>query len=58
MRADLVTTGAPFLLLTLAHIVRVFQETHLAREPCGEVRPGDAIEVELPAPPHYRLEVV
>jgi hypothetical protein len=33
MRAYLVTTGTLFVLLTAAHIVRVFQETHLAREP-------------------------
>lgn len=33
MRAYLVTTGTLFVLLTVAHIVRVFQETHLAREP-------------------------
>lgn len=24
----------------------------------GEIRPGDAIRVELPAPPHRRLEPV
>jgi hypothetical protein len=33
MRAYLVTTGTLFVLLTAAHIVRVFQETHLVREP-------------------------
>jgi hypothetical protein len=33
MRAYLATTGALFLLLTVVHIVRVFQETHLARDP-------------------------
>jgi hypothetical protein len=33
MRAYLATTGILFVLLTVAHIVRVFQETHLAREP-------------------------
>jgi hypothetical protein len=33
MRAYLATTGTLFVLLTVAHIVRVFQETHLAREP-------------------------
>jgi hypothetical protein len=33
MRAYLMTTGSVFLLLTVAHIVRVFQETHLVREP-------------------------
>jgi hypothetical protein len=33
MRAYLATTGTVFLLLTVAHIVRVFQETHLARQP-------------------------
>jgi hypothetical protein len=32
MRAYLATTGALFVLLTLAHIVRVFQEPHLARQ--------------------------
>jgi hypothetical protein len=33
MRAYLATTGTLFVLLTVAHIVRAFQETHLAREP-------------------------
>jgi hypothetical protein len=33
MRAYLATTGILFVLLTVAHIVRVVQETHLAREP-------------------------
>jgi hypothetical protein len=33
MKAYLATTGILFVLLTVAHIVRVFQETHLAREP-------------------------
>jgi hypothetical protein len=33
MRAYLATTGVLFVLLTVVHIVRVFQETHLAREP-------------------------
>jgi hypothetical protein len=33
MRAYLATTGTLFVLLTVAHIVRVFQEAHLAREP-------------------------
>lgn len=33
MRAYLATTGILFVLLTLAHIVRAFQETHLVREP-------------------------
>ena len=33
MRAYVATTGTVFLLLTVAHIVRVFMETHLAREP-------------------------
>ena len=33
MRAYVATTGAIFVLLTVAHVVRVFQETHLAREP-------------------------
>ena len=32
MRAYLATTGVIFVLLTAAHIVRVFQEPHLARE--------------------------
>jgi hypothetical protein len=33
MRTYLATTGTLFVLLTVAHIVRLFQETHLAREP-------------------------
>lgn len=33
MRPYLATTGLLFLLLTVAHVVRAFQETHLAREP-------------------------
>lgn len=33
MRAYLATTGILFVLLTVAHIVRVFQEPHLAGEP-------------------------
>jgi hypothetical protein len=33
MKAYLATTGLLFVLLTVAHIVRVLQETHLAREP-------------------------
>ena len=33
MRAYLATTGIIFVLLTVAHVVRVFQETHLARDP-------------------------
>ncbi len=33
MRAYLATTAALFVLLTVAHIVRGFQETHLVREP-------------------------
>jgi len=33
MRAYIATTGVLFALLTLAHVVRGFQETHLAREP-------------------------
>jgi hypothetical protein len=33
MRAYLATTGILFVLLTVAHVVRVFQETHLARAP-------------------------
>jgi hypothetical protein len=33
MRAYLATTGILFVLLTLAHVVRAFQETHLVREP-------------------------
>jgi hypothetical protein len=33
MRAYLATTGTLFVLLTLAHIVRAFQETHLTRDP-------------------------
>jgi hypothetical protein len=33
VKAYLATTGVLFLLLTVAHIVRMFQETHLARQP-------------------------
>lgn len=33
MRSYLATTGILFVLLTVAHIVRAFQETHLVREP-------------------------
>ena len=33
MRAYLATTGILFVLLTVVHIVRAFQETHLARDP-------------------------
>jgi hypothetical protein len=33
MKAYLATTGVVFVLLTLAHVVRAFQETHLMREP-------------------------
>jgi hypothetical protein len=33
MRAYLATTGVLFVLLTVAHVVRAFQETHLVREP-------------------------
>lgn len=33
MKAYLATTGILFVLLTVAHIVRAFQETHLVREP-------------------------
>lgn len=33
MKAYIATTGALFLLLTIAHIARIFQETHLARDP-------------------------
>jgi hypothetical protein len=33
MRAYIATTGILFVLLTVAHVVRAFQETHLAREP-------------------------
>ena len=33
MKAYVATTGILFVLLTVAHIVRVFQETHLARDP-------------------------
>ncbi len=33
MKAYLATTGGLFLVVTVAHIVRVFQETHLARDP-------------------------
>jgi hypothetical protein len=33
MRAYIATTGFLFVLLTVAHVVRAFQEAHLAREP-------------------------
>ena len=33
MKAYVATTGILFVLLTVAHVVRVFQETHLARDP-------------------------
>ena len=33
MKAYVATTGIIFVLLTVAHVVRVFQETHLARDP-------------------------
>ena len=33
MKAYLATTGVLFILLTVAHIVRVFQEPHLASAP-------------------------
>jgi hypothetical protein len=33
MKAYLATTGILFVLLTVAHIVRAFQETNLVREP-------------------------
>jgi len=33
MKAYIATTGVIFSLLTVAHVVRVFQETHLAGEP-------------------------
>ena len=33
MKAYLVTTGAVFALITLAHIWRGFAEPHLAKEP-------------------------
>lgn len=33
MKAYLATTGILFVLLTVAHIVRGVQETHLIREP-------------------------
>jgi hypothetical protein len=33
MKAYLITTGILFGLLTLAHIWRVFEEGHLARDP-------------------------
>ena len=33
MRAYVATTAILFVLLTVAHVVRGFQETHLAREP-------------------------
>ena len=33
MRAYIATTGILFVLLTVAHVVRAFQETHFTREP-------------------------
>ena len=33
MKAYLVTTGALFLLLTVVHVLRAFQETNLSRDP-------------------------
>ena len=33
MKAYVATTGALFLLLTVAHVWRATQETHLARDP-------------------------
>ncbi len=33
MRVYVATTAIIFGLLTVAHVVRAFQETHLAREP-------------------------
>lgn len=33
MKAYIATTGVLFLLLSVTHIVRVVQETHLARDP-------------------------
>jgi hypothetical protein len=33
MKAYIATTGALFLLLTVTHVVRVVQESHLARDP-------------------------
>ena len=33
MKAYVATTGIIFVLLTVAHVVRVLQETHLARDP-------------------------
>ena len=33
MRAYIATTGVLFVLLTVTHVVRAFQETHLARDP-------------------------
>jgi hypothetical protein len=33
MKAYLATTATVFVLVTVAHVLRVFQETHLARDP-------------------------
>lgn len=33
MRAYIATTGILFVLLASAHVIRVFQESHLARDP-------------------------
>jgi hypothetical protein len=33
VKAYLLTTATVFLLLTAAHVVRAFQETHLVRDP-------------------------
>lgn len=33
MKAYLVTTGVLFLALAVAHVLRIFQERHLARDP-------------------------
>ena len=33
MKAYLVTTGLLFVALALAHVLRVFQEQHLVRDP-------------------------
>ena len=33
MRAYIATTGVLFVLLAVAHVFRVFQEPHLARDP-------------------------
>jgi len=33
MRAYIATTGVLFVLLAVAHVIRVFQEPHLARDP-------------------------